>query len=73
MSTVEGSPLVDQYLVRILPTIAVIAPGAHSGSAAFRRALRVISEDTGLLPTRSETAAAMRRLARQGQIGGIKP
>lgn len=64
-----GMPLVDQYLLRVLPIATERAGGAPYGSAAFRAALRDISETTGLMPTRTETAAAVRRLAARGLIG----
>lgn len=66
----EGMPLVDQYLLSVLPRASALAGGAPIGSGAFRRALRTIADETGLLPTRSETAAAARRLATAGLIGG---
>ncbi|MGX1694416.1 hypothetical protein ACWIBQ_03400 [Microbacterium keratanolyticum] len=73
MSALEGMPLTDQYLLQVLPRVTEIAPGARPGSAEFRRALRAVSATTGLLPTRSETNAAMRRLTQRGQIGGAQP
>lgn len=63
-----GMPLVDQYLLRVLPEAARRSNHAQYGSAAFRMALRELSETTGLMPTRTETAAAVRRLTARGLI-----
>lgn len=68
----EGMPLADQYLLTVLPEVQQLAPAAAYGSAAFRRALRAVSVRTGLLPTRTETAAALRRLAARGYIAGAQ-
>lgn len=67
-ATAEGMPLADQYLLRVLPIVTERAGGAPVGSAAFRRALREVSQSTGLMPTRSETAAALHRLSQRGLI-----
>ena len=65
-----GLPLVDQYLLQVLPTASRLSAGAPIGSAAFRRALRDISATTGLLPTRRETTAAAQRLRARGLLEG---
>lgn len=70
MTAAPGMPIADQYLLRVLPRAIALAGDCPIGSAEFRRALRAIADETGLLPTRSETAAAARRLAARGLIGG---
>lgn len=67
----EGMPLVDQYMLRVLPAVTARSGGAPAGSSAFRRALRELSEQTGLMPTRAEMNAALRRLAARGMIGPL--
>lgn len=65
MSVREGWPTVDQYLARVLPLIPrQIA--LNPGSREFRAALRSVAKVTGILPTRTETTAAMHRLADRG-------
>jgi hypothetical protein len=70
----EGWPTVDQYLMGVLQMIPRALTG-DPGSREFRAALRVVSERTGILPTRAETVAAMRRLADRGIVlpRGRKP
>ena len=59
-----GRPAAEQYLARILPLIPAEVR-QRPGSAAFRRALYEIAEQTGILPSRRETARAMRSLTGQ--------
>lgn len=61
----EGWPTADQYLAHVLPLVPR-AVASHPGSREFRGALRAIAAKTGILPTRAETQAAMRRLAERG-------
>lgn len=72
MSTAPAAPLAglsvaEQYLARVLPLIPADVR-IHPGSKAFRLALREISERTGIMPSRRETARAIRALGARGQI-----
>ena len=60
-----GRPAAEQYLARILPLIPDDVR-QRPGSAAFRLALYEIAEQTGILPSRRETARAMRAMAERG-------
>jgi hypothetical protein len=56
-------PLPAQYLAMVLPRIPE-SIRARPGSREFRAELRAISVETGILPTRRETAAACSLLSR---------
>lgn len=62
-----GRPLAAQYLASILHRLPAEAI-ARPGSAAMRAALCALASETGLLPTRSETRAAMRHLVAAGLV-----
>lgn len=66
-----GRPAAEQYLARILPLIPDDVR-QRPGSAAFRRALYEIAEQTGILPSRRETYRAMRAIAERGIVAGTE-